>query len=369
MRAGVPVMGHVGLTPQTATMLGGYRAQGRTAARARQVLDDALALQEAGCFSIVFEAIPADVTDAIMPLHGIPIIGIGAGPSTDGQVLVLHDLLTIHDDFQPKFAKRFAAVKDEMRRGVEAYADEVRTRTFPAPEHTYGIAPEELDRFRAELAGRSGTRASAITSRSHTLARDEPADTALRAQGTGVLRPLRGGGEQLPCAPPDCSSDDARRVARPRRALRDVVVCEQEGDRITHDIIQRLNQTFVTPFDREDIIALASALDDIVDFIEEVADFLGLYRIEAPMEQAQRMARVLHEATRQINEAMPRLRTLQGHPPLHGRGQPARERGRPDPARGGRVAVRPRDRPDDGHPLEGHLRAPRGRDRRDRDAP
>src|SRR3954453_21069868 len=91
---------------------------------------------------------------------------------------------------------------------------------------------------------------------------------------------------------------------------RDVIVCEQEGDRITHDIIQRLNQTFVTPFDREDIIALASGLDDIVDYIEEVADFLGLYRIEAPMEQAQRMAHVLHEATRQINGAMPRLRTL-----------------------------------------------------------
>jgi predicted phosphate transport protein (TIGR00153 family) len=92
--------------------------------------------------------------------------------------------------------------------------------------------------------------------------------------------------------------------------MRDVVVCEQEGDRITHDIIQRLNQTFVTPFDREDIIKLASSLDDIVDYIEEVADFLGLYRIEAPMEQAQRMARVLRESTRQINEAIPRLRTL-----------------------------------------------------------
>jgi uncharacterized protein len=91
---------------------------------------------------------------------------------------------------------------------------------------------------------------------------------------------------------------------------RDVVVCEQEGDRITHDIIQRLNQTFVTPIDREDIYALASALDDIVDFIEEVADFLGLYRIEAPMEQAQRMAHVLHEACRQIRAAMPRLRTF-----------------------------------------------------------
>jgi len=93
-------------------------------------------------------------------------------------------------------------------------------------------------------------------------------------------------------------------------ALRDVVVCEQEGDRITHDIIQRLNATFVTPFDREDIIALASSLDDIVDFIEEVADFLGLYRIEAPMDQAQEMARVLHEATRAIAQAIPRLRTL-----------------------------------------------------------
>src|SRR5690349_7507178 len=151
VRAGVPVMGHVGLTPQTATMLGGYRAQGRTAQRARQVLDDALALQEAGCFCIVFEAIPADVTDAIMPYMGIPIIGIGAGSSTDGQVLVLHDLLTIHDDFQPKFAKRFAQVKDEMRRGVDLYVDEVRSRAFPAPEHTYNIAPEELERFRADL--------------------------------------------------------------------------------------------------------------------------------------------------------------------------------------------------------------------------
>jgi uncharacterized protein len=92
--------------------------------------------------------------------------------------------------------------------------------------------------------------------------------------------------------------------------MRDMVICEQEGDRITHDIIQRLNSAFVTPFDREDIIALASALDDIVDFTEEVADFLGLYRIEAPMEQAERLAGVLRDAARQISEAMPRLRTL-----------------------------------------------------------
>jgi 3-methyl-2-oxobutanoate hydroxymethyltransferase len=150
--AGIPVMGHVGLTPQTATMLGGYRAQGRTSARARQVLDDALALQEAGCFSIVFEAIPAAVTDELVRHLEIPVIGIGAGRSTDGQVLVLHDLLAIHDDFQPKFAKRFAAVKAEMLRGVRGYAEEVRTRHFPGPEHTYGIAPEELERFRADIA-------------------------------------------------------------------------------------------------------------------------------------------------------------------------------------------------------------------------
>jgi predicted phosphate transport protein (TIGR00153 family) len=92
---------------------------------------------------------------------------------------------------------------------------------------------------------------------------------------------------------------------------RDIVVCEQTGDRITHDIVQRINSTFVTPIDREDILALASALDDIVDLIDEVSDYLGLYRIEAPMEQAQRLAHILLQATRQISEAMPRLRTFQ----------------------------------------------------------
>jgi 3-methyl-2-oxobutanoate hydroxymethyltransferase len=150
VRAGVPVMGHVGLTPQTATALGGYRAQGRTAERAREVLADALALQEAGCFSIVFEAIPSDVTDAIMPSMEVPVIGIGAGPSTDGQVLVLHDMLGIHDGFKPKFVKRYADVKAEMLRGVRAYAEDVRTRAFPGSEHTYGIAPEELERLKAQ---------------------------------------------------------------------------------------------------------------------------------------------------------------------------------------------------------------------------
>ena len=154
VRAGVPVMGHVGLTPQTATALGGYRAQGRTAERAREVFDEALALQEAGCFAIVFEAIPAGVTDLIMGHMEIPVIGIGAGASTDGQVLVFHDLLGIHGGFKPKFVKPYADLRGEMVRAVSAYADDVRARRFPGPEHTYGIAPEELQRLEAQLPQR-----------------------------------------------------------------------------------------------------------------------------------------------------------------------------------------------------------------------
>jgi 3-methyl-2-oxobutanoate hydroxymethyltransferase len=152
--AGIPVMGHVGLTPQTATALGGYRAQGRTAESAKRVLDDALALQEAGCFALVFEAIPSAVTDVIMERMDIPVIGIGAGSSTDGQVLVFHDLLGIYGGHRPKFAKRWASLREEMIRGVGAYAEEVRTRRFPGPEHAYGVAPEEIERLRAMLPSR-----------------------------------------------------------------------------------------------------------------------------------------------------------------------------------------------------------------------
>ena len=154
VRAGVPVMGHVGLTPQTATALGGYRAQGRTAERAQAVLEDALALQEAGCFAIVFEAIPNDVTDVIMEFMEVPVIGIGAGPSTDGQVLVLHDLLAIHTGFKPKFVKEYAAIGVAMVEGVRQYAEEVRNREFPGPQHSYGIAPEELERLRSVVGSR-----------------------------------------------------------------------------------------------------------------------------------------------------------------------------------------------------------------------
>ena len=152
VRAGIPVMGHVGLTPQTATALGGYRAQGRTAERAAQVAQDAVALQEAGCFSIVFEAIPAAVAELVMARMEVPVIGIGAGGATDGQVLVFHDLLGLYDRLSPRFTKRYADVRSVMVEGVRAYADEVRTGRFPAPEHTYSIDPEELERLRGILA-------------------------------------------------------------------------------------------------------------------------------------------------------------------------------------------------------------------------
>jgi 3-methyl-2-oxobutanoate hydroxymethyltransferase len=150
--AGIPVMGHVGLTPQTATALGGYRAQGRTAERALGVARDAVALQQAGCFSIVFEAIPSAVASELMPQLEIPVIGIGAGGATDGQVLVFHDLLGIYDGHAPRFAKRFGEVKAQMVAGVAEYAAEVRAGTFPGPEHEYSIDDEELAQFRADLA-------------------------------------------------------------------------------------------------------------------------------------------------------------------------------------------------------------------------
>ena len=151
VESGIPVMGHIGLTPQTATALGGYRAQGRTAQRALGVARDALALQDAGCFALVFEAIPAAVSEALMPRLEIPVIGIGAGPATDGQVLVFHDLLGIYDGHAPRFAKRYGEIKAQMVAGVAEYADEVRHRSFPGPEHCYSIDEAELAQFRAEL--------------------------------------------------------------------------------------------------------------------------------------------------------------------------------------------------------------------------
>ncbi len=145
--AGIPVMGHVGLTPQSATALGGYRSQGRTAERALEVMHDAVALQEAGAFAVVFEAIPSPLSEAIMPRMRIPVIGIGAGPATDGQVLVFHDLLGIYAGHAARFVKRYANVREQMIEGVRAFAEDVRARRYPEPEHGYTMAPDEIERL------------------------------------------------------------------------------------------------------------------------------------------------------------------------------------------------------------------------------
>ena len=152
--AGIPVMGHVGLTPQTSTALGGYKAQGRTAAAGLRIAREALALQGAGCFAIVFEAIPSALAAEIMPRMEIPVIGIGAGPAVDGQVLVFHDLLGIREGLGARFVKRYANLLDEMVAGVAQYTQDVRERTYPGPEHGYSIDAAELAEFREQLAAR-----------------------------------------------------------------------------------------------------------------------------------------------------------------------------------------------------------------------
>jgi 3-methyl-2-oxobutanoate hydroxymethyltransferase len=150
-RSGIPVMGHVGLTPQSASALGGFKAQGRTADQAAKVAEDALALQAVGCFAIVFEAVPAGVTEALMEKLEVPVIGIGAGSAADGQVLVFHDLLGIYEGPTPRFVKRYADLHRAMVDGLTAYADEVRAGQFPAQDHTYSIDPDELEQFKRYL--------------------------------------------------------------------------------------------------------------------------------------------------------------------------------------------------------------------------
>lgn len=150
-QAGIPVMGHIGLTPQTATSLGGFKAQGRTAEKARALFEDALALERAGCFALVLEAVPAPVAARITGALSIPTIGIGAGAGTDGQVLVWHDLLGLYEGRAARFVKRYADIASKIRRALEAYAQEVRSGAFPGPEHTYAISEQELALFEASL--------------------------------------------------------------------------------------------------------------------------------------------------------------------------------------------------------------------------
>jgi 3-methyl-2-oxobutanoate hydroxymethyltransferase len=150
--AGVPVMGHVGLTPQSATMLGGFKAQGRTAEKAERLYEDALALEAAGCFAIVLEAVPAPVAARVTEALRVPTIGIGAGAACDGQVLVWHDLLGLYAGKSPRFVKRYADLATEAKRALEAYVEDVREGRFPEEQHTYAIPDEELDAFEAWVA-------------------------------------------------------------------------------------------------------------------------------------------------------------------------------------------------------------------------
>jgi 3-methyl-2-oxobutanoate hydroxymethyltransferase len=140
-------MGHIGLTPQTATMLGGFKAQGRTAEKAVQLYEDALALQAAGCFAIVLEAVPTAIAAAITNALEIPTIGIGAGAGCDGQVLVWHDLLGLYEGHAPRFVKQYAELAPVMQKAVADYAAEVRSGSFPEQQHTYSIPDEELALF------------------------------------------------------------------------------------------------------------------------------------------------------------------------------------------------------------------------------
>jgi 3-methyl-2-oxobutanoate hydroxymethyltransferase len=151
--AGIPVMGHIGLTPQSATMLGGYRPQGQTAGRASALYDAALALEAAGCSALVLEAVPAVVAERITAALRIPVIGIGAGAACDGQVLVWHDLLGLGGDAVPRFVRRYADLSAEIRRALAAYASDVRSGAYPEERHTYPMSDDERARF-DDIVGR-----------------------------------------------------------------------------------------------------------------------------------------------------------------------------------------------------------------------
>jgi 3-methyl-2-oxobutanoate hydroxymethyltransferase len=150
--AGIPVMGHVGLTPQTATVLGGFKAQGRTAGRAEQLLEDAVGLQDAGCFAIVLEAVPPPVARAATLALAVPTIGIGAGGDTDGQVLVWHDMLGYYEGHAPRFVKRYAQLGEAIVDALGRYAEEVRSGVFPEEQHTYAMPEEERAAFEADVS-------------------------------------------------------------------------------------------------------------------------------------------------------------------------------------------------------------------------
>jgi 3-methyl-2-oxobutanoate hydroxymethyltransferase len=145
--SGIPVMGHIGLTPQSIFQVGGYRVQGRTAEMAEFLVEQAKGLEEAGAFSLVIELVPSETAKLITEAVGIPTIGIGAGPYCDGQVLVLWDMLGLFEDFKPKFVKKYTNIRDVIRNAVKEYSDEVRNGAFPDAEHSFEMSEEETGRL------------------------------------------------------------------------------------------------------------------------------------------------------------------------------------------------------------------------------
>jgi 3-methyl-2-oxobutanoate hydroxymethyltransferase len=152
--AGIPTASHIGLTPHTIAMFGGFKIQGRTADAAMKILEDALAIQDAGCFMLEFEAVPAKIARVISGQLEIPTIGIGAGAGTDGQILLCYDLLGVFTDFKPKFTKRYANLTEVAVKGIEAYVHDVKAGTFPDDDHSYNVDDKEYERFVAMVQKR-----------------------------------------------------------------------------------------------------------------------------------------------------------------------------------------------------------------------
>jgi 3-methyl-2-oxobutanoate hydroxymethyltransferase len=145
--AGIPTASHIGMTPHTVAMFGGFKIQGKTADTAMKILEDALAIQDAGCFMLEFEAVPAKIARVISQQLEIPTIGIGAGVGTDGQILLCHDLLGVFTDFKPKFTKRFANLTEVAVKGITQYITEVKSGAFPDDDHSYGVDEKEYEKF------------------------------------------------------------------------------------------------------------------------------------------------------------------------------------------------------------------------------
>ena len=148
VKGGIPVMGHIGLTPQTISMLGGFKVQGKDAQAAQKIIDDALSLEEAGAFSVLLEAVPAPIAKKVTERLTVPTIGIGAGVHCDGQVLVVHDMLGLFDRFTPKFAKKYVNLSEVILKALESYRDEVQKGEFPTDQHSFHIDEKELSKIK-----------------------------------------------------------------------------------------------------------------------------------------------------------------------------------------------------------------------------